>query len=45
MMRCMYFSIYHLLCKSATIYDISTSDFYRKLLTIIIIVNRSSNKL
>ena len=31
--------------KSATIYDISTSDFYGNLLTIIIIVNRSSNKL
>ena len=34
-------SMYHILCKNNTIYDIYTSDFYRKLLTMINIKDRS----
>ena len=34
-------SMYHLLCKNNTIYDIPTSVFYRKLLTMINIKDRS----
>ena len=34
-------SMYHLLCKNNTIYDIPTSVFYRKLLTTINIKDRS----
>ena len=34
-------SMYHLMCKNNTIYDIPTSVFYRKLLTMINIKDRS----
>ena len=41
MMRCMYFSQSHLLCRNNIIYDISTGDYYRKLLTMINIKDKS----